>query len=361
MKEDLTINDLPNISEEERNWWNEHNDEYYHYFYRIDNIKNGKFYYGIHSQRKDSGKTPENDGYMGSGTILGRAKKKDGIENFKKTIIKTFSTRDEARLEEMKVVDEDLINNDNCYNISLGGGSVSVTTSGLVSVNYKDESIRCDRFFLIPKEEYYENKNIYITANSGKSLYKNRNNYDDTKLLDNNDTLVTSGQYISIHSGFSIYKNKLNNDIKFLTVNDPLVLSGEFIGVMSGVKQSKETILKKTGEKNGSYNTLWITNGNENRKINKTDPIPEGWKKGRTVVGYKKFKNINTGEEKTFQLNSVPDNYLPANFFNDRGDIITEKDIYEKYKELHNWDKVAKFFKRDQKTIKNILLYYNNK
>ena len=359
MRENLTISDLPNISEEERNWWNEHNNEYYHYFYRIDNTKNGKFYYGIHSQRKDSGKTPENDGYMGSGTALSKAKKKDGIKNFKKTIIKIFSTRDEARLEEMKIVDENLVNDDNCYNISLGGGSVSVTTSGLVLVNYKDESIRCDRFFLIPKEEYRENRNIYITASSNKSLYKNRNNYNDIKFLDNNDILVTSGQYISIRSGFSIYKNKLNNDIKFLTVNDPSVISGEFIGVMSGVKQSKETILRKTGEKNGSYDTLWITNGNENRKINKTDSIPEGWKRGRTVVGYKKFKNINTGEEKTFQLNSVPDNYLPANFFNDCGDIITEKDTYEKYKELHDWHKVAKFFKRDKKTIKNILLYYN--
>jgi hypothetical protein len=39
------------------------------------------------------------------------------MNNFKKEILKTFSTRDEARLEEMKIVDENLVNDDNCYNI----------------------------------------------------------------------------------------------------------------------------------------------------------------------------------------------------------------------------------------------------
>jgi hypothetical protein len=35
------------------------------------------------------------------------------------------------------------------------------------------------------------------------------------------------------------------------------------------------------GEKNSQFGSMWITNGFENRKIKKTDLIPEGWDKGR--------------------------------------------------------------------------------
>ena len=145
MRTDLTLKDLPPMSEEEKNWWDEHNSEYCHYFYRIDNTVNGKFYYGIHSERLDSGKSPEEDGYMGSGTDLKKAQDEEGIENFKKTVIKTFSTRDEARLEEMKVVDKDLIFNPMCYNIALGGGGncpgIWVTDGKISKKIYNDDDI----------------------------------------------------------------------------------------------------------------------------------------------------------------------------------------------------------------------------
>lgn len=367
MKENLTIDDLPNISEEERNWWNEHNNEYYHYFYRIDNIKNGKFYYGIHSQRKDSGKTPETDGYMGSGTTLNKAKKSEGIKNFKKTIIKTFSTRDEARLEEMKTVNEDLINDPNCYNNALGGGAVN-GTFGLVTVNYKDKTIRKEKFFLVPKEEYDKNKDKYITPSSlmlGNAVFKNKNNSDDIRWLNINDPLVVSGEFVGLLLGKGVFKNSKNNsDIKMLDINDPLVLSGEFVGVNKGRKQSNKTILKKTGTGNGKFGTFWITNGKENKQIKKNTEIPDGWWKGKTQVGYRKrrYKNINTGEERYFSIDddNIPSDYLPSNFFKKDGNIITDRELYNKYNELHNWNKVAAFFKRDSKTIKNILLYYKN-
>ena len=48
------------------------------YFYKITNKINRKYYFGVHSTEDI------NDGYMGSGTVLAKAYKKYGIQNFEK-------------------------------------------------------------------------------------------------------------------------------------------------------------------------------------------------------------------------------------------------------------------------------------
>lgn len=58
-----------------------------------------------------------------------------------------------------------------------------------------------------------------------------------------------------------------------------------------GKKHRPETIEKMklirkstgTGINNSQYGTCWITDGKENRKIKKSDRIPEGWYLGRRL------------------------------------------------------------------------------
>lgn len=122
----------------------------YNYFYKITNNINGHFYYGVH--------TTDNldDGYMGSGTRLKYAYKKYGIENFTKEIIKYFDTNKEAYEYESEIVNENLIYDENCYNLSLGG--ITPCINGGLCVKYKNT----ETFFIINKEAY--DKNLYDTT-----------------------------------------------------------------------------------------------------------------------------------------------------------------------------------------------------
>ena len=86
-----------------------------HYTYRIDNLINGKYYIGKHSSER------LDDGYMGSGPLIRAAIAKYGITNFKKTILKTFPTSEEAFEHEAQIVTMVEVNDPMCYNIQLGG------------------------------------------------------------------------------------------------------------------------------------------------------------------------------------------------------------------------------------------------
>lgn len=94
-----------------------------YYIYRIINKVNGKTYIGQHKYGK------LNDNYMGSGVLLAKAKKKHGIENFKKEILEFGIPNVELAndFEQMYIMFERAKGKAE-YNIAAGGGgTVGVT------------------------------------------------------------------------------------------------------------------------------------------------------------------------------------------------------------------------------------------
>lgn len=87
----------------------------YHYFYKITNLINRKYYYGIHSTDNLE------DAYKGSGIRLNEAYNKYGVDNFKKEILKYFNTREEASRYEKEIVTEEEVKSNDCYNLTTGG------------------------------------------------------------------------------------------------------------------------------------------------------------------------------------------------------------------------------------------------
>jgi len=83
--------------------------------YKTTNLINNKFYIGKH-------KTNDiNDDYMGSGTVLKKAFKKYGIDNFKREVLFILDTRVEANLKEKELVNEAFVERKDTYNIKEGG------------------------------------------------------------------------------------------------------------------------------------------------------------------------------------------------------------------------------------------------
>lgn len=95
-------------------------------FYITVNSINGKFYFGVHRTNPQVF-----DGYIGCGITrqsqanldiaFHKAVKKYGYDNFKRTTIKIFDTKEEAYEFEKLIVTPTLLKSKQCYNTSIGG------------------------------------------------------------------------------------------------------------------------------------------------------------------------------------------------------------------------------------------------
>lgn len=285
----------------------------YNYFYKITNLINGHFYYGIHSTDNID------DGYMGSGHRLHRAFNKYGSNNFIKEILKYFDTREEALDYEEYIVNETLVKDNNCYNEILGGSDFNPIGKFPVYNKETNEKILVEK----TDERYLSGK--YVTMSYGKTpvIDKYNNHYlvdkDDERLktgelkkqfegrvcvrdkegnkfyVDKNDTRYLSGELVAYNKGMFLAKDKDGNKC-MIYKDDPRYLSGELVANSKGVKKSKDHINKiilaknkKLERKASQEGTCWIYNEIENKKI-KIEELEEyinnGWIKGRKV----KFK-----------------------------------------------------------------------
>ena len=87
----------------------------YHYIYKTTCLITNRFYIGMHSTDNLE------DGYLGSGKILGYSRRKHGDENHKKEILEFLNSRDELKTRERELVNEELLKHPLCINLKYGG------------------------------------------------------------------------------------------------------------------------------------------------------------------------------------------------------------------------------------------------
>lgn len=232
----------------------------YFYFYKITNNINNHFYYGVHCTNN------LNDNYMGSGKRLQYAIKKYGLENFSKEILKYFNSKEEAFEYEEQIVNEDLVNDTNCYNLTNGGHGSWLHNKGKVTVK--------DKF---------------------------GNTFDVNK----DDPRYISGELVFIHKGTTTVKDKDGNCFR-IKIDDPRYISGELVSVNAGIPKKKSSIEKMrnslkeyykthkghslSGKNHQYYGTTYVTKDNESIRIKKEELdtyIKNGWEHKRICGKYK--------------------------------------------------------------------------
>lgn len=87
----------------------------YHYIYKTTCKITGKFYIGMHSTDNLE------DGYLGSGKILGYSRKKYGDENHIREILEMSPSREALKAREKEIVNEELLADPLSINLKYGG------------------------------------------------------------------------------------------------------------------------------------------------------------------------------------------------------------------------------------------------
>lgn len=87
-----------------------------YYVYKTTCLVNKKFYIGVHKS-----KDIQNDPYLGSGLLVSKSIAKYGKNNFQREILGEFETKEEAFSIEKAIVTEELLKNQKCLNLSIGG------------------------------------------------------------------------------------------------------------------------------------------------------------------------------------------------------------------------------------------------
>lgn len=210
----------------------------YYLIYKITNLVNNKIYIGAHETMD------KDDSYMGSGKYLKRAQQKYGIDKFKKEILFECDSRESMFLKETEIVDEEFVARLDTYNLKVGGDG----GWDFCNLNGKRISI--------------ENQN--------KDKMKMIERMKQTKASFSQEKKDAISQKLSISL-------KLYNEI----------YGSIWLGKCHSEKTRKQMSKSHQGKHNGKLNSqfgkMWICNDltKESKSILKTDPIPNGWRKGR--------------------------------------------------------------------------------
>jgi group I intron endonuclease len=201
--------------------------------YKITNTVNGKTYIGCH-KTKD-----KNDGYMGSGKLLKRAIQKYGADKFTKEIIAECSCSEEMFAKEKELV----ILNDMSYNMKSGGeGGFDYLNETGLNTSWKNKEERDNKISKSIKHKWDTDPNFAKSVRDRLGI--------------RTDNFIESAKVSFLGKS---HTDKTKEKIK-------RAVSGKHVGSL-----------------NSQYGTVWITDGVANKKINKTDSIPDGWRRGRVL------------------------------------------------------------------------------
>jgi len=210
----------------------------FNYIYKITCKVTNRYYIGMHSTDN------LNDGYFGSGKRLWFSINYHGKANHIKEILEWLPTREALKNREKELVTKELINEELCMNLQLGGEG-----------GFSGEEHR--RKFLEKAVTMFVENKVKI---------KNRKKW----LFNNDDNWSTE------------YSNKMSSNSKGNKSWTDKKHTSDSKQLMSESHKGKHD-----GDKNSQFGTCWITKEGVNKKIKKEDLdswINKGWIQGRIKI-----------------------------------------------------------------------------
>lgn len=207
----------------------------YYTIYKITNKLDGKFYIGKHKTKN------LDDDYMGSGTLIRRAIKKHGIENFLKEILLVFDNEEEMNEAEKQMV----VLCEDSYNLCPGGKG----GWGYLNDGSEKQIARCRNGRKASNEVIFRKYGV-----------------------DNPTKIISVRKVLS---------EKAKKRWESGDLNPPPSWKGKKHKTESKRLIGEKNSISQTGSNNSQYGTRWITDGHINKKLKKEEPIPIGWVAGR--------------------------------------------------------------------------------
>lgn len=267
------------------------------YTYFIKHKETGYFYYGV-----KYGKDTDTDmfwiKYFTSSKIIKEMIKKDGKDSFDISIRKTFKTPVEAMEYEMRILRR-IINHPKCLNNSIGGNGIKsnknrniVGSDGLNSYQRAGKKISLT---LKNNHEIIEKR----TLKAKETMLKidpvlNINRYKKQGLRVIGDLNPSKRPEVrkKISDSTKKYQSEhpVETENRQKKVREILLKKDE-----TGLNVYQKSVIKREKNGNGSSNYKWINNGIDNKRIRKTESLPEGYRMGRINMVFKKEKCPHCG------------------------------------------------------------------
>jgi len=200
----------------------------YYYTYRItcthpESVE--KYYYGF----RKSNVEPNSDVYWSSSKYVKEAILKFGTEHFKKKIIKTFNSPEDA---------------------------------------IRHESFLHEKFKVDKHEKFFNRCRSTIWGFRSTGLILSGKTYEEIHGKDKAASLKK-------HRSDKMKEFRQNNPESVLGENNP-----NYGNTWSNEKRN-EFASRRQGKDHPAYGLMWINDGNTSKKIKNDEPIPIGWVKGR--------------------------------------------------------------------------------
>lgn len=244
----------------------------YHYIYKITR-DDGKYYIGLHST------DDLDDGYFGSGKRVTRSIKMHGKDRHVKEILEFLPCRETLKAREQEIVCAELLKDEQCMNLTLGGGGDVHNQSTPEVISRKIKEAWQD-----PEKRANMTRGSQTTWTSDRKARQSelkKKQHENPEVIDN----ISKATKAALSRPEVVQNMKNAANANWANPEYRAEKLEQFKRSHDADSYRQKQSAAKSGSNNPNFGTKWVYNESlrESKRIPKNESIPEGWKLGRKI------------------------------------------------------------------------------